>query len=148
MICFFKSGLFSNFYNCNIIIDDKKYTTVEHYFQAMKSTNVHDHEKVRVQRTPFDAKRMGRTISLRKDWEDIKIDIMYKALKTKFSYPIFKTKLLNTNNDELIEASPYDSFWGAGKDERYINEYKKYEGQNMTGKLLMKLREEFRKEGP
>jgi len=43
--------------------------------------------------------------------------------------------LLTTGDRELIEDSWWDSFWGWGADQR---------GQNMLGKLWMKLRAELR----
>jgi len=72
---------------------------------------------------------------IRSDWENIKIDVMYKALKCKFSiYPHLKTMLLSTAGSVLVEASPHDLFWGGGREG---------EGLNYLGRLLMKLRSEF-----
>jgi len=72
---------------------------------------------------------------IRSDWENIKIDVMYEALKCKFStYPHLKTLLLSTAGSVLVEASPHDLFWGGGRDG---------EGLNYLGRLLMKLRSEF-----
>jgi len=43
--------------------------------------------------------------------------------------------LLGTGHRELVEASPFDHYWGCGADGS---------GQNRLGRLLMKIREEFR----
>nr|KYP64170.1 Riboflavin biosynthesis protein ribD [Cajanus cajan] len=69
------------------------------------------------------------------DWDNIKIDVMYKALKCKFSmYPHLNSMLLSTAGSVLVEASPHDLFWGGGREG---------EGLNYLGRLLMKLRSEF-----
>ena len=52
------------------------YPTVEHYFQAMKTENPEEREKIRLAPTPGKAKRLGRTINLRADWEEIKLSVM------------------------------------------------------------------------
>jgi ribA/ribD-fused uncharacterized protein len=64
---------------------------------------------------------------------------MSKALRAKFAAPALKTLLLSTGERPLVEDSPYDRYWGAGKDGR---------GKNRLGALLMELRDELRKEGP
>lgn len=72
---------------------------------------------------------------IRSDWDNIKIDVMYRALKCKFSiYPHLNSMLLSTAGSVLVEASPHDLFWGGGRDG---------EGLNYLGRLLMKLRSEF-----
>lgn len=74
-------------------------------------------------------------MQVRADWESVKTDVMYTALKCKFSiYPHLKSMLLSTVGCVLVEASPHDLFWGGGRDG---------EGLNYLGRLLMKLRSEF-----
>ncbi|KAF2283104.1 hypothetical protein GH714_043427 [Hevea brasiliensis] len=68
---------------------------------------------------------------VRSDWDNIKIDVMYKALKCKFSiYPHLNSMLLSTAGSVLVEASPHDLFCVG-------------EGLNFLGRLLMQLRSEF-----
>lgn len=65
----------------------------------------------------------------------MKIEVMYMALKCKFStYPHLKTMLLSTAGSVLVEASPHDLFWGGGREG---------EGLNYLGRLLMQLRSEY-----
>ena len=87
----------------------------------------------------FDFSRDPRVSHWRRsDWEAVKIDVMYKALLLKFSQnPELSELLLLTGERELIEHSPYDSYWGDGGDGT---------GENHLGKLLMKLRRELRGE--
>lgn len=65
----------------------------------------------------------------------MKTDVMYRALKCKFStYPNLTSMLVSSAGSVLVEASPHDLFWGGGRDG---------EGLNYLGRLLMKLRSEF-----
>ena len=65
------------------------------------------------------------------DWDYVRMNVMRKGLRAKFcENPRLKTLLLETGDRELIEDSPFDSFWGAAKG-----------GQNNLGKLLMELRD-------
>lgn len=72
---------------------------------------------------------------MRPDWESVKIELMYRALRCKFSiYPHLNSMLLYTVGSALVEASPHDLFWGGGREG---------EGLNYLGRLLMQLRSEF-----
>ena len=85
--------------------------------------------------TPGEAKRMGRQVTLRKDWEDVKISVMEKGLRMKFAIPELRDKLLATGEEELVEGNWWgDTCWGVCKGV----------GANNLGKLLMKIREESR----
>ena len=70
----------SNFYFSPMIIDNVVYTTNEHFFQAMKSLNPKERQSIVLAPTPGKAKRLGRKVSLRKDWEDIKEEVMLTGL--------------------------------------------------------------------
>ena len=72
---------------------------------------------------------------VRADWDSVKIDVMYRALKFKFTtYPYLSSMLLSSAGSVLVEASPHDLFWGGGRDG---------EGLNYLGRLLMQLRSEL-----
>ncbi|PKI66903.1 hypothetical protein CRG98_012666 [Punica granatum] len=72
---------------------------------------------------------------VRTNWESIRINVMYRALKCKFSvYPHLNSMLLSTVGSVLVKASPHDLFWGRGREG---------EGLNYLGRLLMRLRSEF-----
>lgn len=75
-------------------------------------------------------------VKMRSDWDTIKNNIIKKGLMAKFSQnELLKSKLLSTENKNIIQDSPYDSYWGIGRDKN---------GQNMLGKLLMEIRSELR----
>lgn len=75
------------------------------------------------------------SIQVQPEWDTLKIDVMYRVLKCKFSiYPHLNSMLLSTAGSVLVEASPHDLFWGGGREG---------EGLNYLGRLLMQLRSEF-----
>jgi predicted NAD-dependent protein-ADP-ribosyltransferase YbiA (DUF1768 family) len=57
-----------NFYECTFIIDNKKYCSSENYFQAMKATNDHDHDRIRDSGPGMGCWHTGSMINLRHDW--------------------------------------------------------------------------------
>lgn len=125
----------SNFAPAKVELDGVEYPTVEHAFQAAKSLDNKDRKKIREAPTPGKAKRLGRKVKLRSDWERIKIPLMYDLLYKKFVQPDFKRALLNTGDRQLIEGNSWgDRFWG---------ESPVGNGSNHLGKLLMQLREQL-----
>ena len=125
-------GFLSNFYSSPIEYKGIKYPTVEHMFQALKSLNPMERMEIAAAATPGKAKRLGRRVSLRSDWEEIKIDVMRTALQLKFSDPILRKKLIATGDAELIEGNTWnDTFWGVCNGV----------GKNMLGTLLMEIRD-------
>ena len=127
----------SNFAHCEVEFEGDKYITTEHAFQAAKTFNKEERTEIREALTPAIAKRFGKEVTLREDWEDVKVDIMYNLLKQKFSIPEFREQLLATGNAKLIEGNHWnDTFWGVCNGV----------GRNMLGELLMQLREEIKED--
>ena len=118
----------SNFHPSPVEIDGKTWPTVEHYFQAMKSRDKAERERVRKAGRPHEAKKLGRKVQLRRDWERVKDDVMHRALLAKFTqHEDLRKVLLSTGDAELHEDSPTDMYWGC-------------RGKDMLGKLLMRAR--------
>lgn len=147
MIKYFKDEyrFLSNFFPSVIKVEDpwdnqRIAKTVEHAYQAAKATNQKEYNYVLNAGMAGDAKRRGRSIKLRRDWDSIKLGIMEDLLRIKFSNPELRDRLLDTGNEELEEGNyHHDVFFGVcycpscrGK------------GQNNLGKLLMKIRTELR----
>lgn len=125
----------SNFYWSTIIVDDLEYPTVEHAFQAAKTTDSFQRDLIRSASTPAIAKRRGRHAKLQKNWEANKLDVMETLVRKKFQDPELGLALLDTRDAELIEGNSWhDKFWGV-----YDGE-----GKNHLGKILMKVREDLR----
>ncbi len=119
-----------------IEIDGVPWPTTEHYFQAQKFVGTPYVNKIRNSSSPRDAFSLSRDPVIshwrRSDWEEVKMDVMRKALYAKFTQQLgLKQTLIRTENRKLVERSPYDSFWGDGGNGT---------GQNHLGKLLMELR--------
>jgi len=132
-------GCFSNFSSHGFELDGEYWQTTEHYFQAQKFPATADCDQIRQAKTPKDAAKMGRERSrpLRKDWEEVKDDIMGKAVLRKFeTHPEIREILLATGDEEIVENSPINYYWGCGKDGS---------GKNMLGQILMEVREILRK---
>lgn len=133
-------GCFSNFSGHGFMLDELYWATSEHYFQAQKFVDTPYLEKVRQIKTPKDAANMGRnrSLPLRADWEQVKDDVMQKAVLQKFStHADIREILLATEDKVLVENSPIDYYWGCGKDGS---------GKNKLGQILMAVREILRNE--
>jgi hypothetical protein len=131
-------GCFSNFSPHGFELDKLYWHTSEHYFQAQKFVGTTHLEQIRLVKTPKEAAKMGRerTRPLRQDWEQVKDDIMRQAVLCKFTtHADIREILLDTGNQELIENSPIDWYWGCGSDGT---------GKNMLGIILMEVREILR----
>jgi len=129
-----ETGYLSNFYPSPFEADGLKWTTVEHYYQSRKSKDKNEWEKFSKLTTPLKAKRRGRAVKLRGDWEDVKVPFMMKALRYKFKQnPELGKRLVATGNKTLHEDSPFDKEWGFRNG-----------GRDLLGKCLMKIREELR----
>lgn len=123
----------SNFFPCCVELDGALYPTVEHAFQAAKTTNLEDRIKICAASIPGEAKRLGRKLQLRNDWEAVKIEVMKSLLEKKFQLPALREALLATGDQELVEGNYWgDAFWGFD-----LNNDR---GENHLGKLLMDLR--------
>lgn len=140
--CFDKEYAFlSNFYPSPITDGNLIFPTVEHMFQAAKTLNIKEYEEIAAADTPGHAKRLGRKVTLREDWEKVKDDMMYQALWLKFSIPELREKLLATGDEELVEGTTWhDNEWGNCTCEKCAN----IVGKNKLGKMLMKIREEIK----
>lgn len=136
MILFWGSGehsYLSNFHYAPFELDGIMWPTVESYFQAMKTTDSKEWVKFSELAAPWEAKLRGRSVELRPDWEQVRLDYMKKALLAKFGqHPDLATKLLATGAQDLHEDSPSDYVWGWRNN-----------GLDLLGKCLMEVRKEL-----
>ena len=85
-----------------------------------------------------EAKNLGqsRKVPLREDWEDVKVDVMRRAVTAKFTtHTDLQIALLSTGEQDLVENAPSDYFWGSGA---------LGSGKNMLGQILMQTRQQLR----
>jgi ribA/ribD-fused uncharacterized protein len=94
---------------------------------------------------PKKIKSLGRQIKNfnQNIWDKNKIDIVTLGNILKFSQnDSIKIKLISTDPSILVEASPYNKIWGIGlsKENALITNKSLWPGQNLLGKVLMKVR--------
>ena len=123
----------SNFYPSVLSYRDHVYTTAEHAFQSSKAIDPRDAATIRTAATPLQAKRLGRRVKIRPDWDDIRIDVMREIVTAKFErHADLHVSLIQTGDAVLIEGNHWgDNFWGVPQGGR---------GQNQLGKILMDVR--------
>lgn len=136
----------SSHWLCVVYLEGIPYPSAEHAYQAYKTLDL----KARVPfqlghstMTPGQAKRAGRTLALRPDWDrSVRIRVMWDVLDAKFSIPELADLLVATYPQKLYEVNTWgDRFWGL------VPVYEKggltYKGHNMLGHLLMVVRGEI-----
>ena len=143
MINEFKDKYFflSNFKKAPITYLGLNYKSSEAAYQSMKCCNEEDRIKF-IELSAPESKKLGREITPRSDWEEIKDNVMYEICKAKFSQnEDLKEKLLETKDKYLEEGNTWhDNIWGNCKCEKCKN----IPGENRLGKTLMRVREELR----
>jgi len=134
---------FSNFQPFPIVYKGIRFPSVEHFYQALKSQDPEDWQRIAALPRPGQAKKAGRGLPLRPDWEEKKVRIMRVALLRKFA-PGTKYHLsLMVYQGEIVEWNYWhDLYWGKCLCRRHQGQ-----GQNQLGKLLMEIREAYRDAG-
>lgn len=122
----------SNFYPVSIFYNGLYFNSTEAAFQAMKCpSRMKEFQTL----NPSEAKKLGRHVAMRIDWEEVKEQVMYDICSVKFTQnPLLAQKLLDTSDAELIEGNTWgDKTWGVCNGE----------GKNLLGKILMRIRSEL-----
>ena len=115
------------------------FPTVEHgyHYKKFSETSPQVAAKILAAPSPWAAMQIerGHKDKRRKDWQDVKVDIMTELVRAKVSQnEDVEECLRKTGSKQIIENSPWDTFWGIGKDG---------DGQNQMGKILMQVRTEL-----
>lgn len=133
----------SNFYPVTVSFEGERYAAVEDAFQAAKTLDPKERMLIQLCQTPADARKCGRKVTLRPDWNAVKVNIMLELLRQKFSNPTLRELLLATGDAELVEGNQHhDNFWGNCTCKKCAE----IEGKNQLGELLMQVRSELRKD--
>lgn len=133
----------SNFYRgSDIDCFGSTWYTGEHAFQAMKTLNHEDRKWVADAPTPGIAKKRGRSVQLRDDWEAVKYDVMMAVIRAKFKPSRGESRmLLDTGDMLLVEGTRWgDRVWGVAGTNLASP------GRNWLGTMLMARRAELRAE--
>lgn len=124
----------SNMYEAPVCYQGITYNNSESAYQAQKNP---DEIQKFIGITGYAAKKLGRKINMRPDFDTVKLQIMYEIVLAKFSQNSdIRQKLMGTKDAILIEGNYWhDHFWGICDNA----------GKNHLGKILMQVREELRK---
>jgi ribA/ribD-fused uncharacterized protein len=128
---------FSNFALFPIDLDGKRWPTTEHYYQAQKFTDAELQAKIRKAEKPIIAKNLAdkHRDQIRPDWDAVKDDVMYRAVRRKFElHQELRDLLRATGDEDIAEAAPTDYYWGVGREGT---------GQNKLGKIIERIRAEL-----
>ena len=127
----------SNFYSCPITYEGITYQNTEAAFQSAKC--IYERDRVSfASLNPSEAKHLGRSVPLRKDWGNVKVQVMTEIVRAKFDQnPDLAEKLLATGDVYLEEGNDWgDRTWGT------VNGV----GANLLGQILMQIRAEKQQE--
>lgn len=128
----------SNFYPAPVCYRGNQYANNEAAFQAQKTLSAKEQRVFYLPylKDPVNAKTLGHRLSLRPDWDSIKMQCMYEICMCKFmQHPKLRLALIATGNSILIEGNTWgDRFWGQ------VNG----NGKNQLGLILMDIREKLK----
>ncbi len=144
MIEFYKEfgelGYLANYSQHGFTKDGVYYKTVEHYYQAMKFPEGEIRDRIIAADTPKEASNIGRdrnNIRI-ENFKNVKNQVMFDGILEKFRQNRdIAYKLIETRNKEIVEATVDEYYWGIGKDKT---------GENNIGKIIVKVREQLKKE--
>jgi len=147
----FWSGIYSQWYKAEMIINGNKYNTCEQYMMHQKALLFEDEEvanAVMREPNPKAQKALGRKIRNFDDqkWKQNCMRIVYEGNLAKFSQnPELKTALLSTGNKILVEASPLDFIWGIGMhfDDEGVDNPANWKGTNLLGQAITLVKHEL-----
>lgn len=130
-----KYAFLSNFYHAPICYQNHRYANNEAAFQVQKTIFIKEQRQFYHLTDPAEAKRLGRTVTLRPDWNQVKIRCMYEICFAKFQqHPELKQALLATGDVVLLDGNSWGNrFWG------HADGF----GENHLGYILMDIREKF-----
>ncbi len=133
-------GYLANYSDYGFTVDGVYYPTAEHFYQASKFDNPEIIQKILSCKTAREAASVGRDRNNKRidHFNDIKLDKMYQAVYEKFQQnPDIRKKLIETGDEEIREMTDQESYWGVGP---------QLNGENHMGEILMRVREELKKQ--
>lgn len=139
-----KYRFLSSFWPVLVWLENCEYPSVEHAYQAAKTTDPAQRRLIRNADTPGRAKRLGRKVTMRKGWDYMKRDVMDALIRQKFKHRELRKLLLETGKQTLVEGNSWhDNYWGVCDCSKCQGK-----GQNTLGKLLMEERKRIRENVP
>lgn len=122
----------SNFWMVPVEYDGEIWPSTEHAYQAAKTDVLEEKKKIQLAVTANETKKLGRKVTIKENWDDIKLQIMRDIVTAKFKqHPDLAKILKETGDQELIEGNWWgDTYWGVCRGK----------GTNHLGKILMEIR--------
>lgn len=140
-------SVYSNFFPAVFQIEDIEYTSVEQFFQNAKAVEcgkLTSARKIMNKVNPWHIKVIGDRVEATESWNKMRMETLYRGIFAKFDQngPL-RRLLLESSGLNLYEATT-DLYYacGIGLDSPKW-ETADWPGENVTGKILMKVREEF-----
>lgn len=123
----------SNMFECCVIWKGIPFKSSETLYQMFKCKNIEDMKQFQ-NLNGYQAKKLGRKVDMRPDWNSVRINYMEYVLRLKFEQNLkLQTRLLEVKGPIVEDNYWKDTFWGVCNGV----------GENNLGKLLMKLRKEY-----
>ncbi len=124
----------SNFEPVDIVFEGELYPSVEHAYVAAKTLDRTARKAIALLSTPGAAKRAGRMLKVRPDWDTVKLDVMRSLTRQKYHHARLRRLLLATGDAQIVEGNTWgDTFWGVCNGE----------GENHLGKIIMEVRAQW-----
>jgi ribA/ribD-fused uncharacterized protein len=141
----------SNFFIAQTTFEGMIFPSSEHAFQAAKTVDRITRIRFQNPKLPaIAAKRLGKLLAIRSDWDEVKQNVMLTVVRSKFSRPELGDRLLTTGNEMLVEGNIWhDVVWGncvcnTTEDPKFGKKPGCLEpGRNLLGKILMRVRTEL-----
>ena len=129
-------GFLSNMHPAAFEWDGRVYRCSEAAFQSAKCLDPFERERFSSM-NGVTAKREGKKVLLRRDWEEMKVQLMKEIVTAKFAQNSdLLQQLIDTGSAELTEGNLWhDTFWGV--------DMKTGKGENHLGQILMEVRKEL-----
>ena len=155
-ILLFYRGVFSQFHASRFTVDGRDYVCAEQYMHEQKARLFGDiamAERILKSASPHEHKLMGGRVSgfQQEKWDAEKVAIVTRGSRAKFGQNAgLRRRLLDTGEAVLAEANPKDYIWGIGlaEDDAAALDPAKWQGQNLLGQILMRVRGELRTVAP
>ena len=120
-------------YPCRVQYKGTEYSCSESAFQAQKCTK-EEEKNLFSNIDGFLAKKYGKKVSLRNDWNKVRVSIMEEVVRAKFEQLSDLARELAKVEGPIQEDDTWgDTFWGVYQGR----------GENHLGKILMKVRDEL-----
>ena len=140
----------SNHYPSTFTKDGVTYNCAEQFITCEKARLFNDQNtvhEVMKEKSAVKQKHLGRNIKDfdKQEWEKRAVELVVPGLFEKFRQcKVPREMLLSTGNRDIVEANPFDSFFGGGVALRSDDWKKKHwKGQNIMGSILKKIRDKL-----